>query len=282
MEVEAPVAQTAARLDALDPYAGFAVIPDDDGWVPLAGAEAGGHVNAWLTQLDTVHGRRSVAGSMLGMQFGEAVAGVAVAAMVLDGRCPDPAVGNLAVRVHAEGYLERRAVLTPAVAVLPSDPAAADPHSVVVADEAALDEWWAQRAATTLTPLLAAIRARVPFSLRNLWGGVADEVAGTAIWVAQLAGRDAEAAWQHGRRLVDALARHAPVRLAAGRPFPVAYPGGRRLFQVRGTCCLYYRSAAETGPPQETYCTTCPLRDDDSRRQRLHDHLTETSAESVG
>jgi hypothetical protein len=173
-------------------------------------------------------------------------------------------------------------VLVPSVALLPGDPATADPRSVVLADEAALDEWWAAGVAATLAPLLAAVRARAPFGLRNLWGGVADEVTGTVIWVAQLAGRDADEAWLRGQRLLDALARHAPIRFARGRPFLVTHPGGRRLFQVRGTCCLYYRSAAETGPPEQTYCNTCPLRDDDSRQRRLREHLTQLPADPVG
>ncbi|UWP78894.1 hypothetical protein Dfulv_27390 [Dactylosporangium fulvum] len=140
------------------------------------------------------------------------------------------------------------------------------------ADEAALDAWWAQRTAAALAPLLAAVRARAPFGLRNLWGSVADEVTGTAIRVAQLAGRDAEAAWARAQRLLDALAPHAPVTPARGTPCPVRHPGGRQLFQVRGTCSLYYRSMVET------YCDTCPLRDDDSRQRRLRAYLIESQA----
>jgi hypothetical protein len=279
----APVADTAARLAALDDHAGFEVVAAPGGdWVPLAEAERGGHLDGWLARLAQVHGRRNVAGSLVGGLVGEAVAGLTVAAITLDRRCPDPAAGNVAVRVHADGHLERRGVLGPAVAVLPGDPAAGDPRSVLVGDEAALHEWWAARAAASLAPLLAAVRARAPFGLRRLWGGVADEVAGTAIWIAQLAGRDAGEAWGLGRRMVDALARHAPVGLARGRPFDVGYPGGRRLFQVRGTCCLSYRSATETGPPAEAFCSTCPLRDDDSRRRHLRDHLLEAHAEPAG
>lgn len=278
-----PVAETAARLDALNRFAGFDVEPAPGGdWIRLADARHGERLDGWLARLVELHGRRNVAGSMLGMQIAEVVAGVTVAALTLDRRCPDPAIGNLAVRLHAEGYLARRAVTGPVVAVLPGDPAAADPHSVVVADEDALHDWWAARAVATLTPLLDAVRERAPFSLRNLWGSVSDEATGTAIWVGQLAGLAEDEAWRRARRLLDALARHAPIPFARSRPFPVAYPGGRRLFQVRGTCCLYYRSAAESRPPAEAYCSTCRLRDDDSRERLLRDHLIASHAESVG
>jgi hypothetical protein len=280
VESVAPVAETAARLAALDPYAGFEVapVPSDD-WVRLAEAEDAGHLDAWLTTLVARHGRRNVAGSMLGCQLSEAVIGPTVAPLLLDGRCPDPSAANLAVRVDADGNLDAHAVMTTAAAVLPGDPLSTHRDSVVLADEAALDDWWAFRAAATLTPLLAAVRARAPFGLSKLWGEAADTVAGTMIWIAQLAGRDATAAWDRAQRLLDALARHTPAPFVRGASFPVAYPGGCQLFQVRGTCCLYYRSAVETGPPAETYCNTCPLRDDDSRHRRLRDYLVATQPE---
>jgi hypothetical protein len=279
MPSDDPLRETAARLSALDPYAGFEVGPaPDDGWLSLGTVERDGRLDTWLALLVSRHGRRNVAGSTLGSHLAGAVIGPTVSAMMLDNRCPDPAVDNLAVRTDAGGDVQRSAILTPTVVVLPEDPGAADPHSVVVTDEAALHSWWAERAAATLSPLLAAVRARAPFGLRNLWGTVADDVAGMAIWTAQLAGRDADPAWQRAQRLIDALAQHAPVKLNRGRPFPVGYPGGTQLFQVRGTCCLYYRSALECGPPAETYCNTCPLRDDDSRERRLRDYLTESQA----
>jgi hypothetical protein len=271
------LAETAARLGAADAYAGFEVCPPPDGWITLDTAETDGRLDAWLDALVTTHGRRNVAGSMLAVQLGEIAVGLPVAAMLADDRCPDPAVTNLAGRLHPEGYLDGRAVRTPTVAVLPTDPAAGRPDSVVMPDEAAMTAWWAARTAATLGPLLAAVRARAPFSLRNLWGVVADEVAGTAVWVAQLTGRDPRAAWQRSQRLLDALAEHAPYPLGRGALFPVAHPCGERMFQVRGTCCLYYRSAAVTGPPSEAFCNTCPLRDDESRLRRLHDHLTATA-----
>jgi hypothetical protein len=282
MPRDVPLRETAARLSALDPYAGFDVSPDlDESWISLDTVERDGRLDAWLALLASRHGRRNVAGSTLGSHLASAVIGPTVSAMLLDDRCPDPAVGNLAVRIDADGDVQRSAILVPTVAVLPADPDAADPHSVVVTDEAALHSWWAERAALTLTPLLAAVRARAPFGLRNLWGAVADDVASVAIWTAQLAGRDADPAWQRAQRLIDALARHAPVTLGRGTPFPVSHPGGTQLFQVRGTCCLYYRSALESGPPAETYCNTCPLRDDESRERRLRDYLTESQADNA-
>jgi len=268
-----PIAATADRLRDLDEDGGFEVAPGaNGGWVPLDRVERAGHLDGWLAAFTATHGRRAVAGSTVGGELAGAVVGPAVAAIVLDGRCPDPAVDNLAVWPDEEGYLRRRAVLGRRLAVLPGDPAAGQPHSEVVADEPALDEWWARRTAASLAPLLAAVRARAPFGVRGLWGGASDEVTRTAIRVAQLAGRAPDVAWARALRLVDALARHAPVALTRARPFPVSHPGGVRLFQVCGVCCLYHRSALGEG-----YCTTCPLRDDESRHRLLHDHVVEIS-----
>lgn len=260
----APVAETAARLAALDDYAGFSVRPGA-GWVALATAEADGRLDHWLDLLIAEHGGRNVAGSTLGSALAAAVVGPTVGSLLLDRRCPDPALSNLTALPAGTGEFDARGVRTGVIAVLTGDPAAAHPDSVALPDEDALDDWWASRAAATLTPLFEAVRTRAPFGLRNLWGLAADDVTATALWLAELAGRDQQAAWSRAQRLVDALARYAPVRFPRSRQFPV----GDRLHQVRGTCCLYYRSTAEPGPPAENRCDTCPLRDDDSRRTRL-------------
>src|SRR5688572_13453727 len=104
------VAVTAGRLDAFDPGSGFDVAVDGaagDGWVRLSAVETDGHLDTWLATLLRRHGRRNVAGSMLGVELTLAVVGPTVGAMALDRRCPDPAVDNLAVRPHPDGYLER-------------------------------------------------------------------------------------------------------------------------------------------------------------------------------
>ncbi|WP_250038243.1 (2Fe-2S)-binding protein [Paractinoplanes maris] len=262
-----PVAETASRLTALDDYAGFTVDPGPD-FVRLETAEADGRLDRWLALLVAEHGGRNVAGSTLGSGLAAAVNSPSVGSLVLDARCPDPSLANLAVRPAGNGEFEARAVLTETIAVLAGDPAAAHPSSLVLPGPDALDDWWASRVAATLTPLFDAVRTRAPFGLRNLWGLAADDVTATALWVAQLAGRDPGAAWARAQRLLDALARHTPVRFGRARPFPVA----DRLHQVRTTCCLYYRSTLEPGPPAESRCDTCPLRDDDSRRRRMLDY----------
>jgi hypothetical protein len=268
----APLAVTAGRLAGLDSYAGFEV-STGEGWISLSTVESSGQLDTWWAALLSGIGHRGSAGSALGLELARVVVGPTVQALVLDGRCPDPALDNLAVRLGPDGYVSRTAVRGLAVAMAPHDEAAADPRSLVLAGEATLHAWWASRLAGTLTPLLAAVRARAPVGLPALWGGVSDQISGAAIWIGQLAERDPRESWQYAQRLLDALQPHVPVRLTRARPFPVCHAAREHLFQVRGTCCLYYRSAEAEGPPGDRYCSTCPLRDDRSRLRRLREHL---------
>ncbi len=247
------------RLSHLDPYAGFDVAPGPhpDWWV-LDGSEL--KLDGWMTLLVRRHGHRATAGSMLGDALVRAVVHPTVSALVLERRCPDPAASNVAVRLDEAGDFARAAILRPHVAVLAGDPAAGDPDSIVVDDLPDLVAWWARHTAATLAPLLSRVRARAPFGLPALWGNVADAVTSITLWIGQLAGQDPCALWAFSQRLVEALAAHAPVRLARPRPFPVVDPMGEQWYQVRGTCCLSYRSALGEG-----FCSTCPLRDDESR-----------------
>lgn len=273
---EAPIARTADRLAALDDFAGFDVgVGSASGWLPLASVVTSGVLDSWFATLLERHGHAGATGSLIGGALARAVVAPTVSAMVLDARCPSPDAENLAIRLGDDGSVERYGLREPTATVLPADPAAEHPDSVVVPDEAALVDWWAVRAAETLTPLLAAVRARSPFGLRALWGGLADEVTGVALWIGQLAHRDPTSVWSLGSQLVDSLAMYAPVSLPRARPFPVS--GYQHWFQVRATCCLYYRSATESAPVKDRYCSTCPLRDDGSRNRILADYLATLS-----
>src|SRR5687767_11640593 len=153
------LALTAARLARLDEYAGFAVETAPGAqWRRLSRVEADGTLDAWLSLLLAQHGNRATAGSLLGGALTRAVVQPSVAAMALDLRCPEPGAANLAARLDEAGDLAGIAVLSPIVAVVAGDAAGED--SVVMRDTQALVSWWAERTAETLTPLLAAVRAR--------------------------------------------------------------------------------------------------------------------------
>lgn len=268
-----PIAATATRLARLDPFAGFEVSPLlDDSWQRLSPDQVDSTLDYWLAVLTARHGVRATAGSLLGEALIRAAILPPVAAMVLERRCPDPSADNLAARLDEAGEFTRAAVLRPTIAVLASDPAAADAQSIVVDD---LTGWWAARTAATLTPLLAGVRARAPFGLPGLWGAVADEIASITLWIGQLVDRPPLQLWAHAQQLFDALAPHAPVQMARPRPLPVEHPCGDKWFRARGTCCLFYRSKVAEGRAEERYCGSCPLRDAQSRQAHLYDYLSE-------
>jgi hypothetical protein len=174
------------------------------------------------------------------------------------------------------------AVVVPRLAVLPDDPAAAHPDAEVVPDLSRLRRWFAQRAVATLDPLLSAVREVGRYPLRNLWGAVADDLCGSAVWAVRESVGDlarTEAAWAETQALLDDVAALAPHLKVRPRPFPVSWSRGTALFQVRGTCCLYFRTPeAGQRSEEERYCGSCPFREDGQRHRMWADRLEEQGA----
>lgn len=265
------LADTGRRLHELAAYYGFGTGgPCGDGWVGLDELLSGGVVDRMAAQLLAQEGRPDVAGSYLGSHLTGPLVARTVAAMVLDGRCPDPDPSNVVVHLHPEGWFDMVSFRTSSAAVLDGDPAASDRRSVVLPDRPALHQWWAERLVACLEPLLDAVRARLPYGRRGLWGAVADRVASSALTVARQGGRPGQAAWAEATGLLDALAHHAPVPFVRPASVEVRSQHGRRaLFPVRGTCCLYYLTVDGPDPCGEGYCATCPFMDPAQRHRRL-------------
>ncbi len=269
-----PVVATFARLRQLDEYLEAEVGPPEGaGWYSLDTVVSGGHLDSWLEDLARDHdGQRDVAGAYLGSGLAGAVVTVPVSALVAERRVPHLRAG-LWLHRHNEGWFDRVAYTSTEVDVLADDPEAGHPHAVVVADQATLAERFAQCLVETLTPLLEAVRRRTPYGLRGLWGGVADEVTGTALRAARQTNTDGWAAWALSQAVLDHVAA-SQIHLRRPRPFPVSWSGGEALFQVKGTCCLYYKTHdGPLDPDGDSYCTTCPFRDDDNRLSRLRHQL---------
>lgn len=109
-----------------------------------------------------------------------------------------------------------------------------------------------------------------PFGRRGLWGIVADELASAALWAARAGGADTIGAWRLAETAIDVVAEEHHWLRARPRPFTITTAQGTTTFGVRGTCCLYYKTQSQPPDPSgDGYCTTCPFRDDDSRRDRL-------------
>lgn len=194
--------------------------------------------------------------------------GADVAALVIDHRLPDPR-SPLWVREHDEGWFDRVAFERPGVLVARADAHAGHPDATVLDDDELISEL-ARGLATRLEPVLDVVRGLTPFGRRGLWGGVADELASAALWAARASGGDPEAAWRTAVAITDAVAADVPWL----RTRPSCFPVGETMWAVRGTCCLFHKTQPQPPDPSgESYCTTCPFRDEDSRRQRLTAHL---------
>ena len=274
---ETALAGTGGRLAAIDEHLGFAVgQPSGPAWVCLDQVLKGGLVDRYAEELVAREGRRDVAGSLLGARLVGPLGLRTAAAVCLDRRAPDPTLESVHVHHNTEGGVDGVAFARPAMAVLPTDPAleqGASPGTVVLGDVDALVDWWAERLVAAAAPLIEAIRARLPFGRRCLWGGLADRVAYPPLALARRTGGDGAAAWAEATTLIDALAHHAPVRFARPKPFVAGGPCGDVWFSVKGTCCLRYRTALRPDPCGAGNCNSCPILDDAQRLIRWRAHL---------
>lgn len=272
-----PLAATQSRLRRVDPdwpdqHAVRVGVPEEPGWLGLDDVLADGTVAAWwrATLADPyAAGVASVAAVRLISVFGYAVLTPVLAGLVLDRRAYDVSAANLAVRLDEAGYHNATAVRATTVAVLPDDPAAHHPDAVVLADEAALLGWVADRAVAVLRPAVQQVRALSRFGVVPQWNVLADAVLRPALQVPLNLGGDQGAGLALGHRLLDALVdRGARVR-RRGSSEELARGGRTYALPVRGSCCFYYRTGPPVTEPGGDYRATCPLLPPDLRTVRL-------------
>ncbi len=118
------------------------------------------------------------------------------------------------------------------------------------------------------TPVIDALSAHTRVGKRTLWGWVLDTAHFYMLNPARFLGRDAQAAWALANRLADALLEAGAVTRARPRLFPFCDNHPRGTWAVRGTCCFDYK-----GDPEHGYCTTCPHKCDNERRNELQEWL---------
>ena len=244
-----------------------------EGWYELAEltAEGGALAAAWLDAMvaGAAGGHRDVAGSYLAAYLAEIVVEPVVTAVLGERRGWPVAPADLAVHRHADGWFDGLAVGATTIWVLPDDPLAGRPGTVVHADADALHDAVAAGLVAALGPWFAAVRAIAPYGRRGMWGGVADSIASGAMRMARADGNDQPTMWNAAAALIDRVSAHAPeLRVRPGTE-SVTWSGGTALVPVKGTCCLYYKTYA--GVPDRTgegYCISCPLRRPASRGER--------------
>jgi hypothetical protein len=250
-------ATTLASL-AADPVELRVGTPTDAAWYALPEAVAG--VEAWHLELAGRVGDRLAAASYLAAWLAEVPAVLIAVPVLLGAPLVEVELDDLHVRRHPEGWLDGLAV---------------DPWSY--RDPSAPFDAAAGLLHRVTAPVVAEL-ARLPVGRAAVWGAVADAVAGRALHGARASGRDVEVTWGAVERLLDALQLQLGGRLVRPEPLLVPWAGGTVRDVTRGTCCRYHRTCAAPDPRGEGYCATCPLRAEDSRRERVAAHLDVTAA----
>lgn len=186
-----PLAGTARRLSALDEHLTYVVDrPVEPGWLRLADLTCGQTLVAWHAELSARHGDRRAAATYLGIWLADAAVNVWALPLWAEGRLPLTGPQGVLVRRHAEGWLDAVGVDgATAVAVLSDDRAAGQPDTRVASARHVLAEGLAQRLGS-VEPLFQALADTLPVGLPTLWGGLADSLAGRALWLARLLHRD--------------------------------------------------------------------------------------------
>jgi ferric iron reductase protein FhuF len=257
-----------ATLDRVAPLADSELVfgatlgaPDGPGWHPATALARGGPaldgaLSAFRAALGTP--RADVAASLWLEAYVAALAGPAVALLVLDARLPDLDAAQVAVRLDEEARPDRIALVEGRFLALADDPAAADPRAVALGDDAALASVLHAALVAHLGPLVRALQDRSGRPGRALWRSATDVVAGAFLFGGEVLGlREAGMAW--GRRVVGGPAPlHGPPGYEVQVHHGIALP-----MRVREGCCLGWRV------PGARTCTTCPLTTDAERAGRL-------------
>jgi len=275
-----PLADTFQRLRAFDELCRANIdVHRADGWLHLSDVPERGLDELFAAVIRPGPRRRDYAGATVAATLVDALVSTALPPLLLERRLPDVSPANVSVLLHeTEWWFTQVSLHEPLCWVLPSDDAAADSSVCVVAEVAVLHRRLAVTLADAVTPWFDAIRARAPFGRRGMWGQLADDLCGSALWTARASGLDPNAAWREANAILDHVGEAFAELRVRPRRFPVRWSGGESLWQVKGTCCLWY-TTADDHSDDDAFCTSCPLRPDDVRHERLRDWL-ETNAAS--
>ena len=273
LRAPSPLAATAARIAGLADYLDSRIeIPDEPGWHRITELTDPALLARWHREVSERVGDRRVAAAYMSNWLISFLIGGALMPVLAERRLPLAGHGDVAIRRNSDGWFDAFAVADEALAALPDDPDAGHSSVTVVTSEDELFDLLADRI-LDLEPIILALRQAGPIGLPALWGAVADGIGGTALQLADLMERDKETAWRDAEALIARVVARQPRMKATPRPFPVRHGDGIEFFEVRGTCCLYYRTVEHPDRNGDGYCTSCPLRPDEARRRILVDWL---------
>lgn len=206
-------------------------------WVPLERAVDGGRVELMFRNYFAESGDIRFSTYLVAEAFSHGVIGRAVASFVTTGRVWDTGAENLAVRTDIEGGLDWAGVRDTTLRVLPEDPSAGMPGTVVLPCEQALAQWLACRSRTTLAPVFAGLAEVSNCGVDTLWSMAGECVLGAATIVPTFAGTSPETGYRRGQYVLQALhdsglavrRRSSLPRTPGAGPIPVRDRGWRSV-----------------------------------------------------
>lgn len=174
-------------------------------WVPLERAVDGGRVELMFRNHFEDSGDIRFSTYLVAEAFTHGVLGRAVASFVTIGRVWDTGAENLAVRTDIEGGLDWAGVRDTTLRVLPDDPVAGSPGTVILPCEQALAQWLACRSRSTLTTVFDGLSEVSNCSVETLWSMAGECVLGAATIVPTFAGTSQEVGDRRGQMVLQAL-----------------------------------------------------------------------------
>lgn len=199
-----------------------------------------------------------------------------IACYLLDRRVPDLTPANTRIRYTAEHEADVLALLGGRFTTLPDDPAAEHQDATVVTDLPALRTAVRTGIEAHLGVVIDQLCARLGCKPRGLWLNVADSLAGTLVWLLQE--QQPATALEAIEAEVAALVRvpGSPLSSRQIGLLQLSHGVQSQVFLDRATCCYWYKT--EGGE----YCSTCPHRTPEGRRERLLAYMAEEQAQQHG
>ncbi len=271
-----PLEQTLARVRALNTYLKSELgTPKGEGWISPTDLAPGA---VWLeTMIGATQARlrtkaAAIIGSAILQSYQWPLISTAIACYVCDRRVPDLSVTKTLTHYNAAHHADALAFLGEQFICLPNDPAASHPDASVAPDPSALCIALRTGIAAHLGIVINQLCIRLGCKPFGLWLNVTDTLAGTLIWLAQLQ--------QPAPTLSQLEAEIETLICLPGSPLnrhqveliELHYQEQRRVFLNRATCCYWYKTDGGD------YCSTCPHRTPEDRRERLLRYLAEEQA----
>lgn len=275
--IEHPLVPTLDRARQLSAYLKPELGPPaGEGWLAATDLAPGA---AYLETLIAATQARlrtrtaAVVGSALLQSYQWPLVSTAVACYLLDRRVPDLRLEHTRTQYTAEHEADALALLSGRFTALPADPAAAHPDATVAPDLSALRTVLRTGIEAHLGVVIDQLGARLGCKPRGLWLNVADSLAGTLVWLMQE--QQPAATLEQLEAEVTALIR-VPGSPLANRQvglLQLSHQERSQVFLDRATCCYWHKTAGGE------YCSTCPHRAPEDRRERLLGYLAEQHAQ---